>query len=463
MKGGMSGMKTHPGSMMLVICFLFSCPAFSGVSPDSVARALLREGFVHGQAFNLLRDLTREAPLRLSGSPGAARAVTLTQQMMRTTGFAHVRVETVMVPHWVRGAVEKAKILGSHPVDLSVCALGGSVGTPPAGITAGVIEVQSFEELQSLRGAANGKIVFFNRPMDPALVDPFEAYGGAVSQRSRGAVEAARVGGVAAIVRSMTCSNDDVPHTGAMGSPDSIKRVPAAAISIHGADLLSAMLRKDPALRVRLRLECATLPDAVSGNVLGELTGTEFPEQVIIVGGHLDSWDKGSGAHDDGAGCVQAIEAVRLLREIGIRPRRTIRAVMFMNEENGVRGGRGYAASPNRNFEKHIAAIESDRGGFAPRGVSIEGDSLVVARVRRWQKYFDLIGGGNLEAGHGGVDISPIVNTGTVGFGLLVDRTRYFDFHHSANDTIDKVHPRELEHGAIVMAMLLYLLSEEGL
>jgi carboxypeptidase Q len=456
-------MKTHLRSRMIWICLCFSCSAYSGVSPDSVARALLREGFLHGQAFSLLRDLTTETPLRLSGSPGAAKAVVLTQQMMHSAGLGEVRVESVLVPHWVRGAVERARILGSHPVELSVCALGGSVGTPSTGITAGVVEVHSFEELQSLRGSAKGKIIFFNRPMDPTLIDPFEAYGGAVNQRSRGATEAARAGGVAAIVRSVTCSNDDVPHTGAMGYADSIKEVPAAAVSIHGADILSAMLRKDPAIRVRFRLECATLPDAISGNVLGELRGTEFPDQVIVVGGHLDAWDKGAGAHDDGAGCMQAIEAVRLLREIGIRPRRTIRAVMFMNEENGVRGGRGYAASPNRNTEKHIAAIESDRGGFAPRGFSVEGDSSTVARVRRWQKYLELVGAGYLESGHGGVDISPIVNKGTTGFGLLVEHARYFDYHHSANDTLDKVHPRELEHGAIVMAMLLYLLSEEGM
>jgi len=456
-------MKMLVRSLMLLVFLFFSCPVYSGVSPDSIARALLREGFARGQAFSLLRDLTREAPLRLSGSPGAARAVTITQQMMRSAGLTRVCVESVMVPHWVRGTVEKLRILGTRPVNLSVCALGGSVGTPPAGVTAGVVEVHSFEELQNLRPSANGKLVFFNRPMDPSLIDPFEAYGGAVNQRSRGAVEAARSGAVAAIVRSMTCSNDDVPHTGAMGYVDSVKKVPAVAVSIHGADLLSAMLRKDPTLRVQLRLDCATLPDTVSGNARGELTGTEYPDQVIVVGGHLDSWDKGSGAHDDGAGCMQAIEALRLLREIGIRPRRTIRAVMFMNEENGVRGGRGYAASPNRNNEKHIAAIESDRGGFSPRGLSVEGDSITVSKVRRWQKYFELIGAGEVEAGHGGVDISPIVNKETTGFGLLVDRTRYFDYHHSASDTLDKVHPRELEHGAIVMAMLLYLISEEGL
>jgi carboxypeptidase Q len=458
-------MKINVWMVMLILCVTSSSTAYPGIPPDSVARALLREGFSRGEAYGMLKDLTEQAGHRLSGSPGAARALDLTQQHMHRAGLTQVRVESVMVPHWVRGGIEKATILGKSgkpDAALTVCALGGSIATPKEGITAGVVEVHSFEELHALGGGAAGKVVFFNRPMDPTLLDPFEAYGGAVNQRGRGAVEAARAGGVAAIVRSMTCANDAVPHTGSMSYADSVRKIPAVAVSTQSADLLSSMMREKKNLRVRIQLNCSTLPDAPSGNVLGELTGTEFPGQVIVVGGHLDAWDKGTGAHDDGAGCVQAIEAVRLLRSIGIQPRRTIRAVMFMNEENGVRGGRGYAASPNRADEKHVAAIESDRGGFAPYGFSIEADSVAVARVRRWQRALNLVGVGTVEAGHGGVDISPIVNNGTVGIGLLVDNHKYFDYHHSDNDTLDKVYPRELEHGAIVMAMLLYLISEEG-
>jgi carboxypeptidase Q len=459
-------MRNHAPYLTLLLCAGCLSTACSGTPPDSVARALIRAGFPKNTAFTLLKELTEQAGHRLSGSAGSLKALDVTQQMMRQAGLTHVRVESVMVPHWERGTVEEAVLLdagGRRISPLSVCALGGSVGTPIRGITADVVEVQSFDQLRALGKSAVGKIVFFNRPMDPTRLDPFNAYGGAVDQRGRGAVEAARAGGVAAIVRSVTTARDNVPHTGAMGYVDSVRRVPAVAIGIEDADRLSALITRGPTPRVRIRLDCRVLPDAPSGNALGELTGSEFPDQIIVVGGHIDAWDKGTGAHDDGAGCVQAIEALRLLREIGVRPRRTLRAVMFMNEENGLRGGRGYAASPNRDSETPIAALESDRGGFAPRGFSVQADSATFTRVRQWQSLLELLDAGKVETGHGGVDITPIVDKGTPGFGLLVDRQRYFDYHHSANDTLDKVHPRELEHGAIVMAFLLYLISEQGL
>jgi len=459
-------MRKRALRVALVLCVGCMCTAYAGIPPDSAARALLRAGFGTNNAFSLLKELTEQAGHRLSGSAGSLKALDLTQQMMREAGLTHVRVESVMVPHWDRGTTEEAVLLdasGRRIRPLAVCALGGSVGTPVEGITADVVEVHSFDQLHALGRAAAGKIVFFNRPMDPTQLDPFNAYGGAVDQRGRGAVEAARAGGVAAIVRSMTSAHDNVPHTGAMAYVDTLRKVPAVAIGIQDADRLSAVIAQGTTPRIRIRLDCRTFPDAPSGNALGELAGTEFPDQIIVVGGHIDAWDKGSGAHDDGAGCVQAIEALRLLHEIGVQPRRTIRAVMFMNEENGGRGGQGYAASSHRLTEKPIAALESDRGGFAPRGFSVQADSATVARVRQWQSFLALLDAGKVEAGHGGVDITPIVDKGTPGFGLLVDRQRYFDYHHSENDTLDKVHPRELEHGAIVMALLLYLLSEQGL
>jgi hypothetical protein len=436
------------------------------MSPDSVARALIRTGFSRNAAYPLLQELTERARLRLSGSAGSLKALDLTQQMMLRAGLTHVRVESVLVPHWERGTLEEARLLdasGRAVGPLAVCALGGSVGTPPEGVQGRVIEVHSFEELRGLGTAAAGSIIFFNRPMDPTLANPFEAYGGAVDQRSRGAIEAARAGGVAAIVRSMTLAHDNVPHTGAMGYVDSVRKVPAVAIGIQDAERLSGLIGAGNATQVRIRLDCAQLPDIPSGNAMGELVGNEFPDQIVVVGGHIDAWDKGAGAHDDGSGCVQAIEALRLLREIGYQPRRTVRAVMFMNEENGLRGGRGYASSSTRNGERHVAALESDMGGFAPRGLSIQADSAIILHVRRWQPLFESIDAGRFETGHSGVDISPIVLRGTPGFGLLVDAHRYFDFHHSDNDTLDKVHPRELEHGAIVEALLLFLISEYGL
>ncbi|MGA9115877.1 MAG: M20/M25/M40 family metallo-hydrolase, partial [Bacteroidota bacterium] len=429
-----------------------------------VARELLRTGLSSCQSYGILDYLTTNAGRRLSGSPGADRAVKLAVEMMLERRFQKVHAETVMVPRWVRGNTEEGAILsGESETPVSVCALGMSVATPEEGITAQVVEVQSLEEARSLGEKARGRIVFFNRPFDPTHLNTFEGYGGAVDQRGGGAVAAARSGGVAALVRAVTPVLDEVPHTGWMGYEEGVPQVPGAAISTADADILSAMLKEDPDLRVRIRLSCASFADVPSFNVMGELTGTEHPEEVIVLGAHLDSWDLGTGAHDDGAGCAHAIQALHLLRKLGIAPKRTIRAVLFTNEENGSRGGPAYVADPRRRGEKHIAAIESDRGGFAPRGVAVQADSAVLAKVLRWRPLFDGLLAGEIRFGHGGSDITPLVQAGTAGFGLLVESHRYFDYQHSEHDTIDKVHPRELEMGAIVEALLAYLISEEGL
>jgi carboxypeptidase Q len=437
-----------------------------GQTYDVFVQKLVEAGLKNYAAYQLLSELVARAPHRLSGSADARKAVELTANMMDSLGFQQVHAETVMVPHWVRGKQESAVIVQGDTRrnrSLAICALGGSVPTPKNGITAEVIEVRSFEELAERANEARGKIVFFNRPMDPAKLHTFEAYGGAVHQRATGAVRAAEVGGVAALVRSMTLAHDRVPHTGVMSYQDGVVKVPGSAISTNDADTLSMLLKRNPHLRLRLAFDCETLPEAPSANVAGQITGEEKPDEVVVVGGHLDCWDKGEGAHDDASGCVQAIEAVRLLKELGVKPRRTIRAVMFMNEENGTRGGKAYAVAPQRSREHHIAALESDRGGFAPLGLSVQGDSALVAFVQQWRPLFEQLGTGRIEKGSGGVDISPIVATGVPGFGLLVEDYRYFDYHHSGNDTLDKVHPRELEMGAIVEALLCYLIAEEGL
>ncbi|MEW6510279.1 MAG: M20/M25/M40 family metallo-hydrolase [Bacteroidota bacterium] len=457
--------------VLLLFGALLSVGVLSAQEQDAAARhrevlrRILNEGLMHPEAFDMLAELTARAGHRLSGSPGAATAVELAARMMRAKGLQRVRLENVMVPRWERGPVERASILmhDGRPRRLAICALGGSIATPPGGITAEVVEVRSFDELKQLGTSTRGKIIFFNRPMDPTLLNTFEAYGRAVNQRSRGAVEAARAGGVAALVRSMTLALDDVPHTGGMGYADDLPKLPGAAVSTRGANLLSELLKKRKHVRLNLELSCNTYPDAPSHNVLGEITGTERPDEVIVVGGHLDNWDKGQGAHDDGAGCVQAIEALNLLRKAGVRPRRTIRAVLFMNEENGLRGGKAYAADEARRGERHVAMIESDRGGFVPRGVTTDSDTSVLGKLLRWQPLFESFGAGRLAAGPSGVDISPMVAKGVPGFGLDVETHRYFDYHHSDNDTLDKVNPRELELGAIVEALLCYLISEEGL
>ncbi len=431
---------------------------------NEIVERLRSEGLRTCAAYDLLTELTSKAPHRLSGSAGAAKAVEVTKEMMERLGFDNVHLEKVMVPHWVRGSVETAVAFsGGQEFPLTICALGGSIATPEEGITAGVIEVQSFDEVRALGEKAKGKIIFYNRPMDPTKLNTFEAYGGAVNQRSQGAIEGAKVGALAVLVRSMTLRLDDVPHTGMMSYNDTIPKIPAAAISTMDANWLSDMLRRKMVLTVRMNLSCETLPDAESANVVGEITGSERPEEIIVVGGHLDAWDKGSGAHDDGAGCMQAIEAVSLIKRLGLKPKRTIRAVMFMNEENGTRGGKAYPVAPERKGEKHIAAMESDAGGHAPRGIGVQADSVVLAKVLRWKPLFEQLLAGDVGAGYGGVDIGPLIATGVPGFGLRPETHRYFDYHHSDNDTIDKVHPRELEMGAIVEALLCWLMTEEGL
>jgi hypothetical protein len=462
--------------MLLHVAVALAQPDDASQRTDYVARyagivkQLVEVGLRDCESYTMLQQLTTEAPLRLSGSEGAAKAVALTKKMMEDRGFDNVHLEKVMVPHWVRGEEECWIVpsVSSLPQTmrlhtLNVCALGGSVATPAQGIQAEVVEVKSFDELRTLGNAVRGKIVFFNRPMDPTKLNTFEAYGGAVDQRSRGAIEAAKVGAVAVLVRSMSLKIDDKPHTGAMNYADTVRKIPAAAISTLHANELSELLRKQKSVRIHLKLTPQTLPDVESANVVGEITGVEKPNEIIVVGGHLDAWDKGQGAHDDGAGCMQAIEVLNLLKKIGVKPKRTIRAVMFMNEENGVRGGKAYPVAPERKGEKHIAALESDAGGHTPRGFNVAGDSTLLRNVLRWKPLFEMLEAGRIQMGYSGVDITPLVNTGVAGFGLVPDNHRYFDYHHSDNDTIDKVHPRELEMGAIVEALLCYLISEEGL
>lgn len=439
---------------------------------EEIARALIADGLASGRAYEMLAELTGSVGARLSGSPQADRAIAWGRRTMEELGFDSVWLEPVMVPRWVRGPVEEAWVEGTgggRRIPLSVCALGGSVGTPDGPVTAEVVMVKSFEEIRALGDRARGKIVFFNRPMDPSKVNAFESYGGAVNQRGSGAIEAARAGGVAAIVRSMTMRLDDVPHTGAMHYNDSIPKVPAAAVSTVGANLLDSLLRAGGPVRVSLRLSCETLPDVEQANVVGQIRGAELPGEVLLVGGHLDSWDKGTGAHDDGAGCVQSIEALRLIRAAGLRPKRTIRAVLFINEENGLRGGVEYARR-DRGEERHVFAMESDAGGFAPKGFGISTDpailardSAIVSKVARWSHLFDPIGAGSITAGGGGADISPLARLGVPCAGLRVESHRYFDYHHSDNDTIEAVNPRELQLGASAMAILLYVLAQEGL
>lgn len=461
-------MKCKNYTALLLFLFFIASLTYSQTSGDTsrpyqtIGKQIIETGLKKCTAYEILRELTTTIGHRLSGSKQAEKAVQWGKETMIKFGFDSVWLEPVVVPHWVRGSIEEAEIITPVKKKLNVCALGGSIATPKEGITAEVIEVQSFDELKLLGDKAKGKIIFFNRKMDPTKFSTGEAYGGAVNQRGSGAIEAARVGGVAVLVRSMTTALDDVPHTGAMHYNDSIPKVPAAAISTIGANYLSDLLTKEPNVVLTLKLNCETLPDVESANVIGELRGTDIPNEIILIGGHLDSWDKGHGAHDDGAGIAHVIEALRLLKEVGAKPKRTIRAVLFMNEENGLNGGKAYAKKERPN-EKHIAALESDAGGFSPRGFGITADSTAYERIAKWSYLFEQIDAAGFRKGGGGADISELGKKGVPMIGLRVDGQKYFDYHHSDNDTFDKVDDRELELGAISIAILAYVLAQEGL
>jgi carboxypeptidase Q len=431
--------------------------------PD-IAAQITQRGLTDQDAYAMLKELTGKIGARLSGSPQAAAAVQWGKRTLESKGFANVHLEKVMVPHWVRGKRERALLISpedGHKVPLSILALGGSPGTPTGGITAEVIEVHSLDEVKQLGDKVKGKIVFYNRPMNPAFPNTFEAYGDAGDQRFSGPAVAAKAGAAAVLVRSMTLALDDVPHTGATIVAKDGPNVPSAAVSTIGANLLSGKLKQNPNIRVRLILNCQTLPDVESANVVGEIVGSELPGEVIVVGGHLDSWDVGQGAHDDGAGVVQSIEAVSLMKRLGLRPKRTVRVVLFMNEENGGRGAVGYA-SASRPGEKCIVGMESDSGGFAPRGFGVDGKPEAVSNIARWAYLLEAIGADKIGPGGADADVGPLQAKGAVAIGLIPESQRYFDYHHTNSDTIDKVNPRELELGAISMSILLYVIAQEG-
>jgi carboxypeptidase Q len=450
--------------LYLLLC-LFATPVLAQQSDSLFIRQIYDETLARGKSYEWLRYLTQQIGPRLSGSAGAQKAVDWTKQLMEQQGFDRVFLQEIMVPHWVRGAKEEAYIkTAKGKTTVPIAALGGSVATPTKGIEAGVVEVKTFKELEELGAAkVKGKIVFFNRPMDPTKINTFEAYAGAVEQRANGATFAAKLGAVGAIVRSMAVGLDDIPHTGSMRYASGVPLIPTAAISTNGAEKLSQLLKENPALTFFFKQSCETLPDAKSYNVVGEIRGTEKPDEIIVVGGHLDSWDIGQGAHDDGSGCMQSIEVLRVLKALGYKPKRTIRAVMFMNEENGLKGGIGYADYAKKGGEKHIAAIESDNGGFTPRGFGIVGTASEKAKAMSWKSILSPYGLHEIGPGSGGADIGPLAQSGTALFGFKPDSQRYFDFHHTAADRFEVINKRELELGAASMTALLYLIDQHGL
>ncbi len=424
---------------------------------------LFKKSLTEGKSYEWLEHLSNKIGGRLSGSLNSQRAIEWSKNELENLGLDKVYLQPVMVPKWIRGTFEYANIETSpgNTINVPVCALGGSISTPLGGLRANVIEVKTFDELFEKKNEIEGKIVFFNRAMRADLVNTFEAYSEAVNQRLQGAEIAARFGAVGVIVRSLNLKLDDQPHTGTMsyGNLPLSKRIPAASISTNGAELLSSMLSLNKNLKFYLKQNCKNLPDVKSYNVIGEIKGIEFPNEIMIVGAHLDSWDLGDGAHDDGAGVVQSMEVPRLLKKINYRPKRTLRIVLFINEENGQRGAIKYSQESKIKNENHVFAIESDAGGFTPKGFSVDSNDDKFKIISNWSKYFKPYFVHYFEKGGSGADISYLKNEENVLVGFRPDSQRYFDYHHSENDVFSSVNKRELELGAASIVSLIYLVD----
>ena len=422
------------------------------------------EALSNGQSYEWLDYLSNEIGGRLSGSINYDRSVKWGKDELNLIGIDSVWLQPVMIPKWVRGAPEYGHIESSpgNTISVPIAALGGSISTPSIGISANVIEVKSFDELNNIgKDSISGKIIFFNRKMDPTLINTFQSYGGSVNQRTQGAAKAAKLGAIGVIVRSMTTTLDDYPHTGSMyyDGLELNERIPAAAISTNGAELLSSMLSLNPNIKFFFRQNSKNFPDVLSYNVIGQIDGSERSDEIIVVGGHLDSWDLGDGSHDDGAGIVQSMEVLRILKSLNYKPKRTIRVVLFANEENGLRGGNKYAELAKKNNETHFFALESDAGGFTPRGFSFDTSESEFNSLKEFKNLFKEYGADDFIIGGSGADIGPLKDNKIILAGLRPDPQRYFDYHHAASDTFDKINKRELELGAAAMTALVYLLD----
>ena len=424
------------------------------IEPYRAATArIIGAALTSDRAYSRLAHLTDHIGNRLSGSQNLERAIEWAITEMKQDRLDNVRTEKVMVPHWVRGE-ESLEMLSPKPRKLSMLGLGNSIGTPPEGITAEAVVVRDFAELDKIGEGARGKIVVYNVP--------FTTYGATVTYRLQGASRAARYGAVAALVRSITPVSLQTPHTGAMNYDAAQPKIPVAAITIESAELLERMNHRGDKPTVRLKMEAKFLPDAESANVIAELKGTERPGEIVLISGHFDSWDVGQGAHDDGGGCIVAWEAARLLKELGLRPRRTIRVVLYTNEENGLRGGNAYRDAHRAELSKHILAIESDSGVFRPEGFGLAATAPLQVRsnLQEIAKLLSGIGADGIAATGGGADIGPIMREGVVGASLDVEGSRYFDIHHTPADTLDKVNPQELALCVATMAVMAYVVAD---
>jgi len=448
----------------LLLSFALTLPALA----QQDANRLIDHILANSQAYETLSYLTDNIGPRLSGSKNADLAVKWTTKKFREWGI-DVRNEKVIVPHWVRGE-ERARLVSHHDQKIVLTALGGSVATPASGITAEVIEVTSYDQLTQLgRAKIQGKIVYYHNAMDMDLVEhgrAFEAYSKAVVFRGSGASRAAEYGAVGAVIRSVASASLRTPHTGAMRYDEKQPKIPAAALATEDGELIHRLLAKGERVRMHMVLTPKTLPDVESANVIAEIRGSERPNEIVLIGGHLDSWDLGTGAIDDGSGVVMVMETLRVMKELGIKPKRTIRGVLFMNEENGLRGGRAYfdGVAKREELQRHVAAIETDAGAAPPVGytTTLEGKDLDAIRARA--KVLERIAPMYFQSSkHTGADTGPLTDAGVPGFGLIPDPRHYFDYHHTPADTLDKVDPKALAQDTAAIAALAYLIAEEGL
>lgn len=433
-------------------------------SYDVVSRQIIEAALDDEEGYRKLAFLTDRIGHRLSGSRALERAVDWAAQTMRGDGLENVVTPAVKVPRWIRGR-ECAEIVAPERIALAMLGLGGSVGTPEDGVSAEVLPVASFDELGLLgRAAIEGKIVLYNVP--------YQGYGRTVAYRARGASAAASYGAVGVLIRSVGPVSLQTPHTGSLQYEESVPRIPAAALTIEGASLIQRLVDSGEPVRVRLFMQARAEDDADSANVIGEIPGREIPHEVVVLGGHLDSWDVGQGAHDDGAGSVAAMQAVALLRDLGLRPRRTVRVVLWTNEENGLRGGAAYRDWVGSAVEDHVAAIEMDMGAERPTGFGLgipglqtrqDGEEIfaraleIVGEIGR---LLESIGAGEIVAGGGGADIGPIMRAGVPGLGLRTIGEHYFDWHHTEADTLDKIDPENFRKNVASLAVMAYVLAD---
>jgi carboxypeptidase Q len=450
----------------LLLPLLLIANTIASAQNDSVMMRRISDNILmRGQCYENLRVLCKTIGNRLSGTPQAAKAIEWGQKALEQAGADKVWLQPADVPRWVRGKEHLRLQFGGTGdfTEVKMLSIGNTDGTAGKVLAAPVLMVQDLKEFKALPAdAIKDKIIFFNNRFRQDVVNPFDEYGNAGQYRWTAPNIASAKGAAGVIIRSVSTGVDDKPHTGSMRYADTVKHIPAIAIGNFSADMLEKRC-KDGSVTAQIQSECRMVDTVHSYNVIGEIKGTEDPEKIVLVGGHLDSWDVGEGAHDDGAGCVQSIEVIRAFKALGIKPRYTIRAVLFMNEENGLRGGFAYADSAKAKKETHLLAIETDAGGFSPRGIGLAMGEKEKEKIKMYRKLFLPYGVYNFEEEEGGADITPLHRQGVPAAGLMPDPQRYFDLHHTDNDVFEAVNHRELKMGAVTLAQLVYLISNHGL